>query len=407
MQNKPKNNFVAWLDSYLPISGFFSKHFVQFKVPKNLNYFYTFGGILCLLIISQILTGLVVAVHYVASVDKAFASMEEFARYGAFGWLFKPWHSIGASCFFIAAYIHMAKNIYYQAYIGRRAASWFFGVLIFFMMMAISFFGYVLVWGQMSYAAVTVVSNFFLSIPFFGETLRLLFLGGYEIGQATLSRFYIFHMALTVLLIVVIALHIISIHIHGQTHPASKHKQPVAMVPFYPFFWIKDLFAIVIFILFFAWLLFFMPDYMSSPANYIEADPLVPVYNLQPEWYFLPFYAMIKAINFTIGDISSATIGVWLLIFALVILFFVPRLNYAGYFTGVRSIFYKLGFWLFIFNFVYLGVLATRPLIGNTIWYMQLCILYYFSFFLVILPSLSYWQRKADCALKHKADRGS
>lgn len=402
---KSKQKF---LDKNWPIRSFLSKNIGQFLMPRDLSYFYTFGGILVLMLISQILTGLVLALHYIPFIGQAFESIENFVRHGAFGWLFRPWHAVGASFFFIAVYIHMARGLYYGSYREGKAANWVLGMVIFVVMMATAFFGYVLVWGQMSYVAATVVSNFFLSIPFLGESLRVLFLGGYEVGQSTLSRFYVLHFLLPFILIFLIFFHIWAVHLKGQTPSKSSKKmanKKTSMIRFYPYYWIKDIFAILVFILFFAWFLFYMPYYMGSSENFSPADPLVPMMEVQPEWYFLPFYAIIKSINFEIGAISSTTIGVWLLFLSILVLFLVPKLDRSVGFEKKNSWLYRIFFWLWIADFIALGIMGAQPTSAQNSFYIQLLLIYYFIFFLIILPLFGFLNLNTKKIINQKNKR--
>lgn len=391
---RPKSKLGKFIDERLPIIRLMYNLGVSFPVPRNLNYFYTFGGILSLMLISQILTGLVVAMHYVPDVALAFQSRERFMRDGQFGWLFGPWHSVGASFFFIAAYIHVARGFYYGSHKKPREIVWLLGVLIYFTMMAIAFFGYVLIWGQMSISAASVISNFFKAIPLIGTWLYEMILGGYSIGQPTLNRFYVLHWFLSFILVFLVALHVWAIHVVGQNNPTGidvkSHRETV---PFTPFALIKDIFAISIFLIFFAWFLFYMPDYLGSADNFMEADPLKSSAHIQPEWYFLPFYAMLRAINFDIGFISSTLAGILVLLGSIGVLLFLPWLDR----SPIRSARYrptlKFFYWLFIGDFIMLGWLGAQAIDDSTILWAQIGTAYYFMFFLIIMPLLPRFEK--------------
>lgn len=396
---KPKNKLSIWLDKRLPIPRFIHDNILTFKVPKDLNYFYTFGGILCLMLLSQCLTGVVMAIHYIPYIGEAFSSIEIFSRSGAFGWLFRPWHAIGASFFFIAIYIHMARSLYYKNYQNGKGLNWVLGMFAYLIMLAIAFFGYILVWGQISWSAATIVSNFFTAIPFVGEGLKSWFLGGYEVGQASLTRFYVFHYLLSFFLILIIILHIWAVHTTGQTRPKeniSLEKVPPAeMVNFFPKFWLKDLFAIVIFILFFCWFLFFIPDYMVIKENYIEYNEATIIAEIIPEWHILPFYAMLKSINFNFLFISSSKLSVWVLFSSIFVLFWVPLLDkHRGGNTKSLLLGQKIAFWALIITFVGLGYLGSKNLTGVGVFITQILTAYYFSYFLILLPLFSKLRKK-------------
>jgi len=396
---QPQSRFAQFMDKRLPLMRFFHNHILSFRVPRNLNYFYTFGGILSLMLISQLLTGLVLAMHYVPDVNLAFSSREHFSRDGQFGWLFAPWHSVGASFFFIAAYIHMARGLYYGSYKCPREMVWIIGMFIYLVMMATAFFGYVLLWGQMSSSAASVLIGLFRTLPLIGDSLAQWLLGGEAIGQPTLNRFYVLHYMLPSFLIILVFLHIWAVHQEGQNNPAGvdvRHQQ-TETVPFAPFAIIKDLFAISVFLLFFAWFLFYMPDYMGNPDNFIAADPLKTSAHIMPEWYFLPFYAMLRAIDFDIGFLDGALAGVLVLISSLVVLFFVPWLDQSPVRSGRYRPLYKFFYWLFIADIVLLGWLGSRSLgqEGSSVFLLwsQIGTAYYFFFFLIIMPFLPKFEK--------------
>jgi len=391
---RPRSRLALYLDKRLPMMRFIHDHILSFRVPRNLNYFYTFGGILSLMLVSQILTGLVLAMHYTPDVNLAFASREHFARDGQFGWLFGPWHSVGASFFFIAAYIHMARGLYYGSYKSPREMVWFIGVLIYLVMMATAFFGYVLLWGQMSSSAASVLIGLARTLPLMGDFLATLLLGGDGIGQPTLNRFYVLHYVLPFILLMLVVLHIWALHHVGQNNPTGieiRQKQ-TETVPFSPYALVKDLFAISVFLLFFTWFLFYMPDYMGHPDNFMMADLLKTSAHIMPEWYFLPFYAMLRAIDFDIGPVSGALAGVLVLMASLVVLLFIPWLDRSNVRSSRYRPLYKFCYWLLIFDIVLLGWLGSRPLGGDDsrvylVW-SQIGMGYYFMFFLVIMPLL-------------------
>jgi len=396
---QPKSRFGLYMDKRLPLARFVHDHILSFRVPRNLNYFYTFGGILCLMLVSQLLTGLVLAMHYVPDVNLAFASRERFMRDGQFGWLFGSWHSVGASFFFIAAYIHIARGLYYGSYKRPRELAWIIGVFIYLVMMATAFFGYVLVWGQMSSSAASVLIGLARTLPLIGEGLAQLLLGGEMIGQPTLNRFYVLHYLLPFILVLLVFLHIWALHQVQQNNPTGIEVKNVQdeTVPFAPFALIKDLFAISVFLLFFAWFLFYMPDYMGHPDNFIAADPLKTSAHITPEWYFLPFYAMLRAIDFDIGFLNDALVGVLVLISSLIVLLFIPWLDRSPVRSARYRPFYKGFYWLFIADVVLLGWLGSRPLgqeesPAYLLW-SQIATLYYFVFFLIIMPCLPRFEK--------------
>lgn len=390
----PKSALGRWFDKRLPIMRFIYGFGVSFPVPRNLNYFYTFGGILTLMLLSQILTGIVMSMHYVPDVAIAFDSRERFMRDGQFGWLFEPWHAVGASFFFIAAYIHLARGLYYGSHKKPRELIWIIGVLIYIVMMASAFLGYVLVWGMMSTSAASVISGLFKAVPFIGPWLHETLLGGFNIGQPTLNRFYSLHYLFPFILLGLVGLHVWAVHQVGQNNPTGVEVQSASeTVPFTPFATVKDIFAISVFLIFFSWFLFYMPDYMGHPDNYIPGDTMSTSAHIVPEWYFLPFYAMLRAITFNIGPISSTFAGVIVLVSSIVVLLFIPWLDRSKVKSARYRPLYKLFFWLFIVDVVFLGWLGSQPISNATILSAQIATAYYFVFFLVIMPFLPKLER--------------
>ena len=390
----PKSALGRWFDKRLPIMRFIYGFGVSFPVPRNLNYFYTFGGILTLMLLSQILTGIVMSMHYVPDVAIAFDSRERFMRDGQFGWLFEPWHAVGASFFFIAVYIHLARGLYYGSHKKPRELIWIIGVLIYIVMMASAFLGYVLVWGMMSTSAASVISGLFKAVPFIGPWLHETLLGGFNIGQPTLNRFYSLHYLFPFILLGLVGLHVWAVHQVGQNNPTGVEVQSASeTVPFTPFATVKDIFAISVFLIFFSLFLFYMPDYMGHPDNYIPGDTMSTSAHIVPEWYFLPFYAMLRAITFNIGPISSTFAGVIILVSSIVVLLFIPWLDRSKVKSARYRPLYKLFFWLFIADVVFLGWLGSQPISNATILSAQIATAYYFVFFLVIMPFLPKFER--------------
>ncbi|MBX4335108.1 cytochrome b [Bartonella raoultii] len=390
----PKSALARWFDKRLPLPRIFYNAFVIFPVPRNLNYFYTFGGILTLMLLSQLLTGIVLAMHYVPDVHLAFETSERFKREGQFGWLFRPWHCVGSSFFFIAVYIHLARGLYYGSYKNMREMVWITGIFIYMIMMAIAFFGSVLVWGMVSVSAASVLAGLVQAIPWVGTWLHETLLGGYSVGQPTLNRFYVLHYCLSFILLFLVGIHIWAIHQVGQGNPTGLAIQSEKeTVPFSPYMLIKDIFAITIFLIFFAWFLFYMPDYMGQAENYIVADPLKAPLRVTPEWYFLPFYAMLRAITFNIGTFSSSFLGLIVLVSAIFVLIFVPWLDRSPIPSARYRPLYKIFFWVLIIDIVLLGLLGSREINDRVLLWTQLGTAYYFIFFFIVLPFLPFFEK--------------
>ncbi|MCU0885911.1 MAG: cytochrome b N-terminal domain-containing protein, partial [Beijerinckiaceae bacterium] len=273
----PKLGIAKWLDARLPLPRLMYDSFIAYPVPRNLNYFWTFGGILMLMLVSQILTGVILAMHYTPHATLAFNSVESIMRDVEYGWLMRYMHANGASMFFIAVYIHIFRGLYYGSYKAPREVLWILGVIIFLLMMATAFMGYVLPWGQMSFWGATVITNLFSAFPIVGETIVTFLWGGYSVDNPTLTRFFSLHFLLPFMIFGVVILHVWALHVTGQNNPTGVEVKAVAKdtIPFTPYATIKDAFALVLFFAFFAYFLFFIPNYLGHADNYIPANPAV------------------------------------------------------------------------------------------------------------------------------------
>ncbi|MEP1209387.1 MAG: cytochrome b N-terminal domain-containing protein [Rhizobiaceae bacterium] len=397
----PTTGLGKFMDARLPIVRLVHDSFVSFPVPRNLNNWYTFGGILMVMLVSQIITGIVIAMHYTPEATMAFDSVHLLRRDVSYGNVLQVWHAVGASMFFVAVYIHIFRGLYYGSYKAPREVLWILGVVIYLLMMATAFMGYVLPWGQMSYWGAQVITNFFSAIPLVGETVREYLLGGYAVGNATLNRFFSLHYLLPFMIAGIVILHIWTLHVTGQTNPTGvevKSKQDV--IPFTPYATLKDAFAMVVFMIIMCYFVFFMPDYLGHADNYIMADPLKTPAHIVPEWYFLPFYAVLRAIDFNIGIpftdivlIDSKLGGVLAMFGAIAVLFFVPWLDTSDVKSANYRPTYKIFFWLFAINAVFLGYLGSRPAEGIWIPLMKASTFWYFLHFIVIMPLLGWFEK--------------
>ncbi|MFP3943866.1 MAG: cytochrome b [Alphaproteobacteria bacterium] len=379
----PQTGFTRWLDSRLPVVRFARDSLIDYPTPKNLNYWYTFGGILTFALIIQILTGVVLAMHYNATAEGAFASIQHIMRDVNYGWLLRFMHATGASMFFLAVYLHIFRGLYYGSYKPPREVLWMLGVLILLLMMATAFMGYVLPWGQMSFWAATVITNLFSAIPVVGEGIVQWLWGGFSVDEPTLTRFYSLHYLLPFVLLGVVMLHIWALHVPGNNNPLGiDPKSGKDMVPFHPYYTTKDAFALVVFLLLFGWFVFFQPNALGHPDNYIPADPLVTPSHIVPEWYFLPFYAILRSIPDKLG-------GVVAMFGAVLILFAVPWLDRAK----VRSMRFRpllrLFFILFVAACLVLGYVGAQLPTEPYITMGRIATAYYFGYFLVVLPLFS------------------
>ena len=386
----PGSGLEKWFDERLPIIRFSKEHLMDFPTPKNLNYFWTFGAILVMCLGIQIVTGIILAMHYTPHVDMAFASVEHIMRDVNGGWLIRYVHANGASLFFVAVYFHIFRGLYYGSYKAPREILWILGVLIFVLMMATAFMGYVLPWGQMSGWAATVITNIFAAIPVIGTPLLELLRGGFSVGNPTLNRFFSLHYLLPFVIAAVVALHIWALHVPGNNNPTGVDvKDSRDTLPFHPYYTMKDAFGMVLFLIPFAWFAFFAPDILGHPDNYIEFNSQVTPAHIVPEWYFLPFYAILRAIDFNLLFINSKLLGVIFFGGSIVILFLLPWLDTSKVRSGNFRPMFKWFYWIFVVNFIALTYLGAQAADGVYVLLSKICTAYYFIHFIVILPVLS------------------
>lgn len=392
-----KNPVVEWIDSRLPVFTMMSREYGVFPTPKNFNYFWNFGAIAMVMLILMILTGLFLAMHYTPHTDYAFASVERIMRDVNWGWMLRYMHMNGASFFFIAVYVHIFRGMYYGSYKNPREILWILGVVIFLLMMATAFMGYVLPWGQMSFWGATVITNLFSAIPVFGDSIVALLWGGFSVDNPTLNRFFALHFLLPFVIVGVVLLHVWALHVTGSNNPLGIDvKGPQDTLPFNPYYTVKDTFGLGVFLLLYVAFTFFMPNALGHPDNYIEAQPLVTPAHIVPEWYFLPFYAMLRAITFDIGIpftnivlIEAKLGGVLVMFGSIALLFVLPWLDkHPVRSAKFRPIYQKTLLALVAAVFV-LGYVGAQPAEGIWVVLGQICTAYYFAFFLVILPVLS------------------
>ena len=384
---QPQNKFLQWLEKRLPIGGLIHSSFVVYPVPRNLNYWWTFGGILAFMLASQMITGIILAMHYTPNVHLAFDSVESIMRDVNYGWLLRYLHATGASMFFLAVYIHMFRGIYYGSYKEPREVLWILGVIIYLLMMATGFMGYVLVWGQMSFWAATVITNLFSAIPGVGDAIVTWLWGGFAVGNPTLNRFYSLHYLLPFVIAGVVVLHVWALHVAGQNNPAGiEPKSAKDVVPFTPHATAKDAFGLAVFLIVFAWFVFYIPNFLGHADNYIPANPAVTPTHIVPEWYYLPFYAILRAI-------PNKLMGVCALFGSILILAFLPWLDTSRVRSANFRPLYRQFFWIFIAVALGLGYLGSQPPEGGYVIAARILTVYYFAHFLIILPVLG-WVEK-------------
>ena len=378
----PSSKIGKWFNDRLPLLSL-GAHLADYPTPKNLNYWWTFGGILTFCLITQIVTGVVLGMHYVAHADLAFESVEHIMRDVNYGWLIRYVHSNGASMFFLAVYIHIFRSLYYGSYKSPREVIWIIGMIIYLLMMMTAFMGYVLPWGQMSFWGATVITSLFSAIPLIGESITSWLWGGYAVDNPTLTRFFSLHYLLPFLILGLVVLHIWALHIPGNNNPIGiEVKKPSNnTVPFHPYIVIKDLFALLLFLILFAFFIFYSPNILGHSDNYIEANPLVTPTHIVPEWYLLPFYAILRSVP----DKLLGVIAMFASIFILVIL---PWLDTSKIRSAIFRPLYKQFYWILFFDVILLGYMGAMPAEGLYLLIARVATAYYFIHFLIILPIL-------------------
>ena len=382
-----KSKAVAWLNSRLPILSAVENTLKKHPYPKNLSYWWNFGSIAGIALLVQILSGLFLAMHYVPNTKLAFESVEHIMRDVNYGWLIRYIHAVGASMFFVALYAHITRVLYYGSYRAPREVLWWVGIIIFLLTMATAFMGYVLPWGQMSFWGATVITNLFSAIPVVGESIVTWLWGGYSVDNPTLNRFFVLHFLMPFVIVGIVFLHLIALHQTGSNNPTGvPMKSKKDAIAFHPYFTIKDLVGFVAFFLVFGYFLFFYPNSLGHPDNYIPANPMVTPAHIVPEWYFLPFYAVLRAVPDKLG-------GVLMMFGAIVLLFFLPYLDKSPVRSGAYRPLFKKFFYLFILNFIFLGWLGKAPAEGWYIIASRLSTLYYYAYFLVVLPLLPKFEK--------------
>jgi ubiquinol-cytochrome c reductase cytochrome b subunit len=358
----------------------------DYPTPKNLNYMWNFGSLAGLSLAIMIVTGIVLAMSYTAHVDYAFDSVERIMRDVNHGWMIRYIHMNTASFFFIVIYLHMFRGLYYGSYKAPRELLWMLGVVIFLLMMATAFMGYVLPWGQMSFWGATVITNLFSAIPYVGESIVTLLWGGFSVDNATLNRFFSLHYLMPFVIAGVVVLHIVALHRFGSNNPIGiDTKGPQDTISFHPYYTIKDVFGIAVFLLLLAMVVFFFPNAMGHPDNYIPANAMQTPAHIVPEWYFLPFYAILRAVPDKLG-------GVLLMFGAIAVLFILPWLDRSPVRSARFRPFFRIFFWLFFVNAIALGYLGGKPAEGIYVILSRAATAWYFLHFLAILPILSMFE---------------
>jgi len=391
-QYKPQNPFMRYLDEKLPLPRFvYNAIGGGYPVPRNLNYFWNFGVLAGAALVIQIVSGIILAMHYSGHAGMAFDSVEHIMRDVNSGWLVRYGHANGASMFFIVVYLHIFRGLFFGSYKAPREMVWLLGLVIFLLMMATAFMGYVLPWGQMSFWGAKVITGLFGAIPVVGEPIQTWLLGGFSPDNAALNRFFSLHYLLPFVIAAVIILHIWALHIPGSSNPTGVEvKGPSDTVPFHPYYTAKDGFGLAIFLIVFAVLLFFAPNFLGEPDNYIPANPLSTPANIVPEWYFWPFYAILRAFTFDFLFIPAKLLGVLAMFASILLLFFLPWLDTSPVRSGhYRPLFRKFFWFGLIPTIIVLGWAGGSHATNKVVLISQIAAAYYFAHFLIILPIVS------------------
>jgi ubiquinol-cytochrome c reductase cytochrome b subunit len=383
-------NFVSWIDDRFPLTKVWNEHLAQYYAPKNFNFWYYFGSLALLVLVNQIVTGIWLTMNYKPDAAEAFASVEYIMRDVDWGWLLRYMHSTGASFFFIVVYLHMFRGLIYGSYRKPRELVWIFGMIIYVALMAEAFMGYLLPWGQMSYWGAQVIISLFGAIPWVGDDLALWIRGDFVVSDATLNRFFAFHViALPLVLVMLVFVHIVALHKVGSNNPdgveIKKNKNdkglPLDGIPFHPYYTVKDIVGVVVFLAIFSVVIFFLPEFggwFLEPDNFTPADPLKTPEHIVPLWYFTPFYAILRAVP----DKFLGVVGMGAAIFMLFLLPWLDR-------SPVKSIRYKgilskIAIGVFVISFVALGYLGTQPATPVLTNFARLFSILYFLFFLLM-----------------------
>lgn len=380
---KKPGKLAQWFEDRLGIVSFINKELVEYKTPKNLNYLWNFGSLAGITLVVMIISGIFLASHYTPHAEKAFSSVERIMREVNGGWFIRYLHMNGASIFFILVYTHIFRGMYYGSYKAPRELLWMLGVLILLLMMATAFMGYVLPWGQMSFWGATVITNLFSAIPLVGDYLVTLLWGGFSVDNPTLNRFFALHYLFPFLIVGVVLLHMVALHRHGSNNPSGVEKKTDQdTVPFHPYYTIKDLVGLGVCAIVWASFIFFAPNFFGEPDNYIPANPLVTPPHIVPEWYFLPFYAILRSV-------PDKFLGVVMMFSAIFVLFILPWLDRSPVKSARFRPVYRWFFWLLVLNCLLLVWVGAQLPEGVPLVLGRIATIYYFMHFLVILPVLN------------------
>jgi ubiquinol-cytochrome c reductase cytochrome b/c1 subunit len=382
-----KNPLVRWIDYRLPVFTYMDHELNKYPTPRNLSYWWNFGSLAGVMLVIMIVSGIFLAMNYQPSADGAFDSVQHIMRDVNYGWLIRYIHMNGASMFFVVVYIHIFRGIYYGSYKTPREFLWLIGMVILVLMMAAAFMGYVLPWGQMSFWGATVITNLFSAIPVVGNTIVTWLLGGFAVGGPTLTRFYALHYLIPFIILGVVMVHVLALHQHGSNNPLGiDMKGPQDRIPFHPYYTVKDAYGLAIFFIVYAVIIFYAPNFFGEPDNSIPANPLATPAEIVPEWYLLPYYAILRAL-------PNKLAGVVCLAGSLLMLFLLPWLDTSPVRSSRFRPIFKWVFWLLPIDVVTLGWVGANPPEGNFIIIGQLATAYYFIHFLILTPLIGKLER--------------
>jgi ubiquinol-cytochrome c reductase cytochrome b/c1 subunit len=388
--NKVVLPVLDWVDYRLPVFSYARKNLIDFPEPKNLNYWWNFGSLAGIVLMIMIITGFFLAINYTPHTDYAFASVEHLMRDVNYGWLLRFMHANGGSMFFILVYIHMFRGLYYGSYKAPRELLWIIGVAIYLAMMGTAFMGYVLPWGQMSYWGATVITSLFSAVPLIGDTIVTWLWGGFVIDNNTLTRFFVGHYLLPFVILGLVVVHLWALHHHSSNNPLGVEiKTPGDTIPFHPYYTIKDMLGLSVFLIFYLGFVFFAPDFFGEPDNYIEANPLVTPPHIVPEWYFLPFYAILRSID-------NKLLGVIAMFAGVCILFALPWMDRCRVRSAKFRPIYRQFFWIFVANCLLLGYIGAQAAVEPFVTIGRISTAYYFAHFLIICPLICKFERPIE-----------
>jgi len=378
---------IAWIDERFPLTSFAKHELTEYPTPRNLSYWWNFGFLAGVVLVLQIVSGVFLAMHYKPDIHLAFDSVQHIMRDVNYGWLIRYIHSTGASAFFIVVYIHMARTLYYGSYRAPRELMWWSGQILLLSLMASAFMGYLLPWGQMSYWGAQVITSLFGATPVIGDEVVLWLRGDYAVGDATLNRFFALHYLVPFLIVALVLVHLVALHQVKSSNPSGINLADKDNIPFHPYFTAKDFFGLGVFLIVFCGFVFFAPEFFIEPANNVPANPLQTPPHIVPEWYFLPFYAILRAVPDTLGGVAAMTLS----IFIFAALPFLDRSRIPG---GARfRPVYRVAFYIFIADVLVLAYIGSQPPSGVLSDIGVVATVIYFAVF-ITLPFLSRWEER-------------